>query len=211
VEFEPATNTGPHTVTLFSTPNDPTSVLDGLPLAKMIALKQRCRDLHGAIPDFHDLQEQSHAKLRHQKRIADLTRPKAEGGGFGLSPLAPEVVVERRELERAEAEFARLQSLTEIRSARWNAASQLERSVTDWLLRGGVPSDCAIAPVDDPPLAELVKKGERIADGVARFQHRLRELAADRHRLRSSPWPSSGQGEVARADRSARRCRRTGL
>ncbi|MEH2565603.1 hypothetical protein [Bradyrhizobium sp. AZCC 2289] len=46
-------------------------------------------------------------------------------------------------------------------------------------------------PVDDPPLSELPKKGETLSDGVARYRHRLRELAADLHRVRGSPWPSS--------------------
>ncbi len=197
-EAAPAAGYAPHEIHTFSTPNDPTAVLDGPPLVRMIALQQRCHDLHGAIPPFEDVQEQSHAKIRHQKRIADLTRPKAQGG-FGLPELAPQVVVERRELERAEAEFTRLQSLKEIRSARWTVAKQLEVRVSDWLLKGGIPGGCTIVPVVGPPLPELLKKGERVGDAVERYRHRLRELAADRHRLKSAPWPSSLTKEKAKA------------
>jgi hypothetical protein len=40
-------------------------------------------------------------------------------------------------------------------------------------------------------LSELLKKDETLSDGVARYRHRLREHAADLHRVRGSPWPSS--------------------
>ena len=92
-------NPQPHTITTFSTPNDRRDVLPEPALVKMTALKQRCLDLHGAIPPFEDVQEQSYTTIRHQKRIDDLTRVRAEGG-HGLPVLAPEVVIERRALER---------------------------------------------------------------------------------------------------------------
>ncbi|MGY8633830.1 hypothetical protein RAD15_15240 [Bradyrhizobium sp. 14AA] len=196
--FEPATNTGPHTITTFSTPNDPTAVLPDAAAAKFVRFVQRCRDHHAAVPGFADLQEQSHAVIRHKKRIDDLTRPKSEGF-HGLPELAPQVVIERRELERAEAELSRLASLKEIRGARWNTAKQLEARVIDWVMRGGIPTNCIIEPIEDPPLSELLKKGETIADAVDRFRHRLRELTADAHRVRSAPWPSSVVKQEAKA------------
>ena len=58
-------------------------------------------------------------------------------------------------------------------------------------MRGGVPGGCVLAEHEDEPVASILKKGERISDAVERLRHRLRELAADRHRVRSSPWPSS--------------------
>jgi hypothetical protein len=95
--FTPATaaDFGPQTAHLYSTPNDPAAILDGLPLVRM---------------------------------------HKAEGG-FGLPVDAPQVATGK--LERAEQELARLTSLLEIRTARRNAASQVEHSVTDWLMHGG--------------------------------------------------------------------------
>ena len=95
--FTLAADFAPQTAHLYSTPNDPAAILDGLPLVRM---------------------------------------HKAEGG-FGLPLDAPQVATERRKLERAEQELARLTSLQEIRTARWNAASQVEHSVTDWLMHCG--------------------------------------------------------------------------
>src|SRR5260370_14086821 len=50
-------------------------------------------------------------------------------------------------LERAEAELLRLRSLKEIRGARWSAASQLDHSVADWVLHGGIPANCVLEAV----------------------------------------------------------------
>jgi len=189
----------PHTIYTNSTPNDPTVVLPEAAAAKFVQLRQRASDLHAATPRFEAVQEVAHEKLRHEKRIADLIRPKSEGG-FGLGELAPQVVIERRELERAQKELTRLTTLKEARGARWTVAKQLEGRIIDWALRGGVPGGCSLEVVEDAPVSELLKKGERIADAVERHRHRLRELAADRHRLKSAPWPSSVAKEKAKAE-----------
>jgi hypothetical protein len=180
-------------------PDDPTVLLDGVPLIRFTSLKQRALDLHGAIPSFNDVQEVRLAKLSHAKRISDLMRHRSEGG-FELDENAPQVVPERKKLERAEQELARLTSLQEIRSGRWNAVSQLERNVSDWLLRGGVPGDCVLEAVEDAPLSELLVKadGNRITAAVERCRFRLRELAADLHRVKSAPWHSSVAKSAAR-------------
>jgi hypothetical protein len=47
------------------TPDDPTALLDGLPLVKMTALRQRALDLHGAIPSFDDVQQVRLDKNQH--------------------------------------------------------------------------------------------------------------------------------------------------
>jgi hypothetical protein len=196
--FEPGpANPQPHTITLFTPNNDPHEVLPpGAPQNKWTALHQRKVDGFAATPPFADVQELAHKKFQLQADIANKLKPKAEGG-FGLSELA--VVSERRALERAEAELVRLTGLKEDRGARANIVAQLERSITDWLFRGGIPSDCTFEAVEDAPLSELLKKGERIADAVERYRHRLRELAADLHRTRSAPWPSSVAKEKTKA------------
>jgi hypothetical protein len=38
----------------------------------------------------------------------------------------------------------------------------------------------------------VLKRGERVIDGVERLRHRLRELDADAHRIRSAVTPRSG-------------------
>ena len=174
----------------------------GSPQKKWTAVYQRKVDAFAAAPPFADVQELANEKLRRQARISDLREAKAEGG-IGLPELAPQVVSERRALERAEAELARLTALKEDRGARANTIAQLERSISDWVMRG-VPQGCRIESIDDPPLSELLRKGESLRDGVARYGHRLRELAADRHRVRSSSWPSSLVKEKIKAEIEAR-------
>jgi hypothetical protein len=55
-----------------------------------------------------------------------------------------------------------------------------------------------VESIDDAPLSELLKKGETIAAAVDRQRLRLRECAADRHRVNSAPWPSSEAKAAAR-------------
>jgi hypothetical protein len=193
-------NPQPHAINLFGTPNDPAAVLPEAAAVKMIALHQRVVDAHAAIPAFDSIREASLAIAGHRNRINDLMRRKAEGG-FGLPPDAPQLLDERGKLERAEQELSRLNSLNEIRSARWNTVAGLERSITDWIMRGGIPGGCVLEAVADAPISELLSKndGGRLDAAVERYRHRLRELAADLHRVRSAPWPSSVAKAAARA------------
>jgi hypothetical protein len=127
----------------------------------------------------------------YKNRIADLTRHKSEGG-FGLAQDAPQVVAERRKLERAEKELARVSELKETRTVRSTAAGQLRQSVNDWVLRG-IPGGCTLDVVEDAPVSELMTKadGGRIDAAVERYRLRQRELAADAHRMNSQQWPIS--------------------
>jgi hypothetical protein len=172
-------------------PDDPTVLLDGLPLVRFTALKQRALDLHGSIPAFEDVRQARLTMQGHANRISALTKHRSEGG-FGLPEDAPQVVLESKKLERAKQELVRLETLKEVRTARWNAAGGLDRSVGDWVMRG-IPANCVLEPVEDAPLSELLTKadGNRVELAVERCRLRLRELAADRHRVNSSPWPSS--------------------
>jgi hypothetical protein len=159
---------------------------------------QRATDAHNAIPEFGIRQEAAEAVTVIQRRIADLTRLKSEGGAYGLSDDAASVLAERKKLERAISERDRQQSLYEVRSARWNTCMQLRGAASDWVLRG-VPQNCVIEATEDQPISELLRKGEHIADGVERYRHRRRELGAEAHRVNSATWPSSPKTEEAKA------------
>ena len=191
---------GPITFRGDRTPSDPAELLDGLPSARVKAtsIHQRALDLHAQIPSHEQVQEVRLEVVGYKNRIADLTRHKSEGG-FGLDASAPQVVSEKRKLERAEKELARLTELKEIRTVRWSSAGRLHQSVSDWVLRG-IPGGCALEPVEDAPLSELLTKADNglIDAAIERFRHRQRELAADLHRVRSSPWPSSVAKAAAR-------------
>jgi len=78
---------------------------------------QRVTDAHNAIPEFAIRKEAAEAVTVHERRIADLTRLKSEGGGFGLSEDAGTVIAERAKLERAVAERDRQQALYEVVAA----------------------------------------------------------------------------------------------
>ena len=67
--------------------------------------------------------------------------------------------------------------------------ARLEADVANYIMRDGIPPGCVLEAVEDDPVAELLKEGERIGDAVERYRHRLRELAADRPRINSGPWP----------------------
>jgi hypothetical protein len=167
------------------TPNDPAELLEGLPLAlvKWTAIKQRALDLHGSIPSFEAIREVQLEKFSHANRISELMKPKGEGGP-GLSEDAPQIATVRKQMQRAEQEFARLSELKEVRTARWNSVGSLARNVSDWLLQGGVSHGCVIEAVEieEPKLL----KNEGLLDGVARLQRRTREVKADIHRVRSA-------------------------
>ena len=93
-----AADFGPVTFHGNRTPDDPTELLDGLPLVKATSIHQRALDLHGSIPTHEQVQEVRLEALGYKNRIADLTRHQSEGGGFGLDAAAPQVVSEKRKL-----------------------------------------------------------------------------------------------------------------
>jgi hypothetical protein len=166
------------------TPNDPTPLLEslGLPLVKMTSIHQRALDLHAQIPTHEQLQEVRLEVTSLKNRLADLKRPMSEGGS-PVPATAWQVADVERKLERAERELARLTALKEVRTVKWNAAGQLHRFVSDWLLHGGIPHGCTIDSVEDAPVGELLTKvdGGRIEAAVERYRLRQRECAAERH------------------------------
>ena len=132
------------------------------------------------MPTFDEVQEIALEAIGYKNRITHLTRHPSEGG-FGLDASAPQVVAERRKLERAEKELARRTELKEIRTVRSNAAGQLRQSVNDWVLRG-IPGElCARRWSRISRFSELLTKadGGRIEAAVERYRYRQRECAAD--------------------------------
>ena len=82
-----------------------------------------------------------------------------------------------------------MQELRETRSVRWNAAGQLERTVTDWL-GSGVPPNWELVAVEDMPAAKLLLKNETMAAAVERYRGQLSGLAGKLKQVRAAPWPS---------------------
>ena len=111
-----------------------------------------------------------------------------QDGGFGLPETEARVVAATKRLEKETANFNRLQDRQRDTTAAWQAASAPKVGCDD-LLRHGVPGGCTLEPAIE--VEPTLLKGESIIDAVERFRRRGRELRADAHRIRSSPYPSA--------------------
>jgi hypothetical protein len=189
--FTPATDFGPVVFRGDRSPDDAAALLPDANATKLIAIGQTASDLHGAIPTHEEISELRLEVTGLKNRLADLKRPLSEGGS-PVPATAWQIADVERKLERAEKELARRVELKETRTVRWTAAGRLHQSVSDWVLRG-IPANCVIETVVDQPVNELLTKadGGRLDAAAQRYRLRRRELAADLHRVRSSPWPSS--------------------
>jgi hypothetical protein len=110
----------------------------------------------------------------------------------------PEVVAQLEKLETAKDNIERLRPIVEGRAQRWNDLGRLVTSVESYLsdalqgIQGTIPLFKGNAPAR--------QKRETPSDAVERCRKRLRELNADRHRIRSAPWPSAEAKRRARAE-----------
>jgi hypothetical protein len=156
---------------------------------KLIALKQAVTDAHAALVPSEQMREHYQEKAAIDRRLAELTR-RVQEGGFGLDDDAPQVVAENKKLKRVTAEIARLKELDEVRGQRWTIAGQTVQKV-EAFLREGVPGGVSLAEADDIAAADVLKKGETLVDAIERLRHRVRELKADLHRIRSSCFPKA--------------------
>jgi hypothetical protein len=93
-----------------------------------------------------------------------------------------------RTLDKACADFKRLQELSEVRAAQWRAASAALQSVEIWL-RSGRPGGTILESVEVSPPAP--SKGEKgVLDQIETRRRRVRELRADLARIAAAPYPS---------------------
>jgi hypothetical protein len=168
----------------FWTPDRSPDFLPEAAMARFEAIKQRTDDTYALMVPSETMREVHAAKAAHERRIAELTKHPGLGGK-GLPEDHPSVIDARKKLDKAVAELKRATELNDIRSNRWRAAGQTARAVEQYL-QGGIPGGTRIVEFEDPPISELLKKGETIAAAVERVQHRVRELKADAHRVRSS-------------------------
>ena len=93
-------NPQPHSITTFTSPNDPNAVLPPDAQRKFTSLTQRASDLHAQMIKFETINEVATARTASENRITHLLRRRSEGG-MGMSENDPSVFDERRKLERA--------------------------------------------------------------------------------------------------------------
>jgi hypothetical protein len=168
-------------------------VVDALPgtasRSRLLALRQRAMDTRSIwLPISDEIREQRLERQRADVRLKQLTLARGQGGP-GLTDSDDQVVDIKRKLARLDGEIARLTTLEKSRGATMHNAGALLRDLEAWLRRGRPPGTQLIdaAPIE---INDALKKDERLVDGVERLRHRLRELDADAHRVRSAPFPS---------------------
>lgn len=200
--FEPAPLSATNIVAGF-TPGlpPPIDVVELLPPSSrplLLAIRQRAEDAMNLVRPLHDRLDELRTE-RHllSARLADLRRPRGQGGP-GLGDDDTQVIDAKRKLDRVDAEMARLNELIEVRRARSRDISTSVAQIEDWL-RIGRPSGTAIIEAREIDAATSVKRGETATTALDRVRRRLRELAADQHRVESAPFPSSYAKARARA------------
>jgi hypothetical protein len=166
---------------------DPLEYLPAGAADKLRALRQRSADAHKIVPEFESVREASMARINAENALARLVNHPQEHG-FGLKPDNRSVIEAQRTLDKATADFKRLQELQEVRAAAWRSASGALAAVEEWL-RNGRPGGTALEAVEAEPPSFL--KAESLLDGIERLRRRGRELRADLARIAAAPFLSS--------------------
>jgi hypothetical protein len=177
-------------------------VIDSLPSeasrSRLLALRQRAMDTRSIwLPISDELREQRLDKQRTDVRLRQLTLARGAGGP-GLDDNDPQVTDIKRKLARLNAEIARLTTLETSRGDVMNNAAALLRDVEAWLRRGR-PDGTQLVEAAPIEINDVLKKGERVHNGIERLGLRIRELNADRHRIESATFPSAACKQRMRA------------
>lgn len=156
-------------------------------------LRQRRDDARILIKAAHEEWQDLHVEIeRHRQRLRQLRGPR----GLDCYDLPEDdlgVVSEQERLDKKIVELKRRSELSELRGGRARILAALVTAAEDWIRNKPVGTVIAMHPPIDPDL----KKGEDLLIGIERYRRRGRELEADLHRIRSSPWPSSGARQKA--------------
>lgn len=131
---------------------------------------------------------------RYRTRIRQL-KSGEWGGGRQIGDHDPSIVDASAKAAKHEENVARLRDQANTHSARVGALGSLISSLKSYLRSG-------LGPITELPVLPKValRKGETFADGVERCRRRVRELDADAHMIKSSPWPSDLARERARSE-----------
>lgn len=205
VPIEP--DRGPVPGLLIGRSGDPAAILPEVARSRWQALQQRHEDARALSTPLAEAINELRVDLqREQARLRQLTLPRS-AGGFGLrtsTEKEPTDDIQVRDVERKiaalGAELRRKQVLLEDRAARTNTIGRLVERIEAWL-NGGIPGGNRIVDHGEIDVAALKQRGETSeAATLERLQRRLRELAADRHRVQSAPLPSADAIAKARAE-----------
>ena len=188
--FEPApANPQPFSAGLsFQPPFDLIELLPPAAADKLRALRQRASDAHTLIPPFEDVRQASMARVDAANALKRLT-DHPQDFGSGLKPSDPRVIAAQRTLDKATADFERIQQRSETKTAAWHAASGGLANAEAWLPDGRPHGVTLQDHETEPP--KLAKGENGLLDAIEARRRRCRELCADQHRIRCAPYPSS--------------------
>lgn len=181
-----------HGLAAFSFPQgDPADLLPPKRRPLLISMRQHRDDLRNLVGPSRERKDDELLPKKHRLEVElmRLTAPLGEGG-FGLGEDDTPVADVRKKIADVSSEMTKLTELIEVRTARAHAAARLVKHLEDWL-QSGHPSGTVVAVVADVDLRDCKRRGENDIAAVERLRHRLRELAADAHRVESAPWPAA--------------------
>ena len=167
-------------------------VADDLPprgAIRLQGMRERAADL-GVLArhSFEIEQELRTENAQTENRIRVLKQPRGDGG-HSLGDDDPRVRVEQKNLDLKTAELARRRELSEVRGHEQQVLLRLIGICETWLRGGGRPGG-SICVAFDGELPTL-KEGADLPAAIDDRRRRLRELAADRHRVESAPFPAA--------------------
>jgi hypothetical protein len=167
--------------------------VDGLPpggATRLQGMRERAADLGVLARNSFEIEQDLRTETGQiENRIKNLTAPRGDGG-HGLGDDDPRVRAEQKNLDLKTAELARRRELSEVRGHEQQVLLRLIGNCETWLRGGGRPGGTRIVAFD----GELPspKAGTDLPAAIEDRRRRLRELAADRHRVESAPFPSAG-------------------
>ncbi|TQF30012.1 hypothetical protein [Bradyrhizobium sp. UNPA324] len=164
---------------------DPLSVLPRPAREKVEDLKRRREEfslLYRA--DFENEQALRAEIFKHEARIAELQKPRGEGG-FGLGSDDMRVTTEQEKLGRKRNDLARLLVTKEARGAESQRLGALLRNIEQMIAARPAGTVGRMIEIERPSF-----KGD-LLDAIERRRARTRELRADEARARCAPRPSA--------------------
>jgi hypothetical protein len=154
--------------------------------SRFISLGQRYDDLRALYLVASDELASKRLERQTKQTRRSLLRGHRMHGGHELGENDPQVLDVQREIDKLDADIARLAALVEDRSARANVVGLLKRRCEELLRTSGG----RLVEVPAIDVADVLRKGERVGDGIERLRMNLRENDAERHRVESACFPS---------------------
>lgn len=179
-------------------PVDPVELLPPSRRPLLLSLRQRSEDAQSLVrPLYEQLDELRPEKHLLSARLGELRRARGQGGP-GLDDDDVQVRDAQRKLDAVDAEMARLNELVQARQTRSRNIAASVANCED-LLREGRPGGTEIVEAAETDVASVLKKRESPMAVLDGLRLRLRELAADAHRVESAPFPAAHAKARARA------------